>query len=73
MLCGSGFVNNNYWSSELNSNGNHYNINLNNGNSNSNSNNDTNSNSVVCRQGVLTICAVAPSGSEITKRPNTAP
>ncbi|MBL5829436.1 hypothetical protein [Serratia fonticola] len=60
MLGGSGFVNNNYWTSEQNSSDNHYNVNLNNGNVNSN--NDTNNNYVVCRQGVLTTCAVALSG-----------
>lgn len=59
---GSGFVGNNYWTSEQNSDGNHYNVNLDNGNINSN--NDTNSHYVVCRQGVLAVCAAAPSGIE---------
>ncbi|MCS3490665.1 hypothetical protein [Enterobacter sp. SLBN-59] len=59
LLFGSGFINNNYWTSEVNGAGNHYNVNLNNGNVNNN--NDTNSNYVVCRQGVLTACTAAQS------------
>ncbi|KAJ8739032.1 hypothetical protein H9Y13_13030 [Aeromonas veronii] len=41
-----GGSNNNYWTSEPNTSGNHWNVNMNNGNANSN--NDTNTNQVTC-------------------------